>query len=67
MYRYVNEAIGREKELKKWRREKKLNLVKSENSQLKDLSDKLFNDYGIKEKEIHEIAQDLKEKYKRDK
>jgi len=30
-YQYVNDAIARETEIKKWRREKKLNLIKSFN------------------------------------
>ncbi len=32
-------AIGREKQIKKWRREKKLNLIKRFNPKFKDLSD----------------------------
>ena len=35
----VNSAIAREKEIKKWRREKKNNLVLSANSEWRDLSD----------------------------
>ncbi|HMN49983.1 MAG TPA: GIY-YIG nuclease family protein [Ignavibacteriaceae bacterium] len=35
----INEAIRREKEIKKWRREKKNNLVESMNPEWKDLSD----------------------------
>ena len=35
----ISEAIKREKEIKKWRREKKNNLVKSMNPEWKDLSD----------------------------
>ncbi len=34
----INEAIKREKEIKKWRREKKNNLVESKNPDWKDLS-----------------------------
>jgi len=37
----VNEAIHREKELKKWRREKKDKLVENLNIEWKDLSDLL--------------------------
>ena len=40
----VNEAITREKEIKKWRRSRKIDLVKSMNSQWKDLSDGWFNE-----------------------
>lgn len=53
-YKYINDAIAREKELKKWRREKKINLVKTINAELRDLSRQLFKDYGIIEKEIDE-------------
>ena len=35
----IEEAIAREKEIKKWRREKKENLINSENPQWNDLSD----------------------------
>lgn len=35
----INQAIRREKEIKKWRREKKNNLVKLLNPEWKDLSD----------------------------
>lgn len=37
-YGDVNNAIDREKQLKKWRREKKINLFKSVNPEWKDLS-----------------------------
>ena len=53
-YQYVFDAIAREKELKKWKREKKLNLIKTINSEFKDLSIRLFKDYGISAKEIKE-------------
>ncbi len=35
----INDAIRREKEVKKWRREKKNNLVESMNPEWKDLND----------------------------
>jgi len=38
----VNEAITREKEIKTWRRSKKLDLIKSLNPEWKDLSDGWF-------------------------
>ena len=38
-FEYVLEAILREKQLKKWHREWKVNLVKSFNPELKDLSE----------------------------
>ena len=41
-YQYVSDAISREKEIKKWRREKKHGLIKSINSRWKDLAEELF-------------------------
>lgn len=63
-YQYVNDAISREKELKKWGRIKKLALIKNENPQLNDISKQLFNDYGITKDEINEHCKYLKDKYK---
>jgi len=40
----VNEAITREKEIKKWRRSRKIDLIKLMNSQWKDLSDGWFDE-----------------------
>ena len=37
-FQYINDAIAREKEIKKWRREKKNNLVMTMNPTWKDLS-----------------------------
>ena len=62
-YKYINDAISREKELKKWRREKKINLAKTTNPELIDLSAQLFKDYGITEQEVKEVADDLKKNY----
>ena len=59
-YQYVDEAIAREKEIKKWRREKKIDLIKSQNPDLKDLGSKLFEDYGISKGEIEEYVKELK-------
>lgn len=36
---YINDAIAREKEIKHWRREKKIQLIESVNPDWKDLSD----------------------------
>ena len=38
----VNAAIAREKEIKKWRREKKNKLIESMNPEWKDLSEEIF-------------------------
>ena len=37
-HQYVNNAIAREKEIKKWRREKKIRLIKSLNLEMKNLT-----------------------------
>ena len=60
----VYSVMEREKEIKKWRREKKINLIKNVNSDLNDLSSKLFKDNEITEKKIKETVKELKEKYK---
>jgi putative endonuclease len=41
-YRDVNLAIGREREIKKWRRAKKLALIRSVNPEWRDLAAELF-------------------------
>lgn len=40
-FRYIQDAILREKELKGWRREKKISLIKKFNPELKFLNNKL--------------------------
>ena len=37
-YDHINKAIEREKNLKNWRREWKINLIKQENLEMKDLA-----------------------------
>jgi predicted GIY-YIG superfamily endonuclease len=44
-YDNPNDAIGREKEIKKWRREKKNALVETLNPRWDDLSSQLFLDW----------------------
>ncbi len=41
-FRYINNAISREKEIKGWRREKKLKLIQSKNPELRFLNEELF-------------------------
>lgn len=41
-YQYVNEALLREKELKKWSRKKKMNLIKTVNPHWNDLFETLL-------------------------
>jgi putative endonuclease len=38
-FQYVNDAIKREKQLKKWNRQWKINLIEAENADWKDLSE----------------------------
>ncbi|MFH1822360.1 MAG: GIY-YIG nuclease family protein [Patescibacteria group bacterium] len=67
LYKYVNSAMSREREIKKWRREKKLALIQAKNPELKSLNQQLFDDYGIARSDIIKIVLELKEKYKCDK
>ena len=46
----VNTAIRREKEIKKWRREKKNNLVMKLNPEWKDISDEWGKDFSLRSK-----------------
>jgi len=41
-YKYIQEAIQREKELKGWLREKKIKLIKEDNPGMEDLSKELL-------------------------
>jgi putative endonuclease len=44
-YNYVNDAITREKEIKKWRREKKDKLIDTTNPQREFLNKQVFEDW----------------------
>jgi putative endonuclease len=43
IFRDINAAISREKQLKRWHRDWKFNLIKSKNPELLDLADELGN------------------------
>jgi putative endonuclease len=62
-YQYVNDAIGREKQIKRWSREKKLKLIYIENPKLESLNQQLFDDYQVTKNDVLEIVNILKEKY----
>lgn len=51
-FRYVNDAIAREKELKKWRREKKETLIISFNPKRINLNKELFGEWPLPENEL---------------
>jgi putative endonuclease len=51
-YKYVNAAIAREKEIKKWRREKKEALINSVNPDWKVLNKELFGQWPLPEEEL---------------
>ena len=43
VYQYVNDAIKREKNMKKWKRQWKINLIEEDNPNWEDLSKDWFN------------------------
>jgi putative endonuclease len=47
-FRYINDAIAREKEIKGWSRQKKINLIKSFNPEWKFLNGELFSNWPPK-------------------
>jgi len=47
-FRDVRLAIAREKEIKGWRREKKIRLIEGQNSQWEDLAERYFAKYPRK-------------------
>jgi len=63
-YQYVQDAINREKEIKGWRREKKIDLIHENNPEMKDLAQELFDELGITHDEINEIVESIKNRYK---
>ena len=62
-FQYVYNATNREKEIKKWRREKKIDLIKTVNPEFKDLSRELFYDFRITESDVAKMTKELKDKY----
>ncbi|MBU1684132.1 GIY-YIG nuclease family protein [Patescibacteria group bacterium] len=62
-YQYVNQALAREKELKGWIREKKINLIKQFNLSMKDLGSELLKDFGITAEETRKYIDEIKKFY----
>ena len=60
----VYSVMEREKEIKKWRREKKVNLIKTINPNLNDISGRIFKDSMISEGDIKVIVKELRDNYK---
>jgi putative endonuclease len=50
-YKYVNAAIAREKEIKKWRREKKELLISATNPKWENLNKQIFGQWPLAEEE----------------
>lgn len=48
-YQYINEAIDREKQFKRWRRSKKVDLINIENKKWEDIADEWYEDEEIEE------------------
>jgi hypothetical protein len=59
----ISNAIAREKEIKGWKRFKKINLIQSKNDTMKDLTPDLFKDYEMSERDIKECENDIRELY----
>ena len=51
-YKYVNAAIAKEKEIKKWRREKKEALINSANPEWKNLNKEIFGSWPLSEDQL---------------
>ena len=52
-FQYINQAIERETEIKKWNRNKKEELINSINPEWKFLNKEVFGDWPPKEKIVH--------------
>lgn len=66
-YKYVADAIRREKQIKKWSRKKKLDLIKRTNPELKFLNEELglypFGDYTNERNIKYSNRNDIDAKY----
>jgi putative endonuclease len=51
-FQYVNTAIAREKEIKKWRREKKEKIITSLNPEWKNLNKEILGAWPLSEEEM---------------
>jgi putative endonuclease len=65
-YGYFNQAVAREKELKGWGKNKKIDLIKKENPLLLDLSEKIFRESGYSNESIKNLAEEISASYKID-
>ncbi|MDD4902488.1 MAG: GIY-YIG nuclease family protein [Patescibacteria group bacterium] len=63
---YFNRAVEREKELKGWCKNKKINLIKRDNPLLLDLSDKIIRESGYSNETIKNLAEEIRASYKID-
>ncbi len=59
-YGDIARALFREKQIKGWKRSKKISLIKSENSTMKDLSEQLFKGYGVDNVDIKKYVEELR-------
>jgi putative endonuclease len=59
-FHFMAEAIAREKQLKRWHREWKWNLIKKENPDLKDLSGPWFDKAMLRDIKAYAMSSDRK-------
>lgn len=59
-FSFMAEAIAREKQLKRWHREWKWNLIKSKNPELKDLSEPWFDRAMLKDIKAYSMSEEGK-------
>jgi putative endonuclease len=63
-YDWVHRAIGRENQLKGWRRSKKIALIESKNPRWKDLSEGWGKDFLFRRQSIKEADEQLAKRIK---